>query len=82
MNRRNWAIGWASGAGTVALAAGLLIELTARARQIAAQAAEIERRLDRARANTNALFDLASTNGTIEQATSQLRAMRERKAAR
>ena len=82
MSRRNWIIGWVSGACTVALAAGLLTELTARARRIAAQAAEIERGLDRARAHTDAMFELVSTHGTIEQATSQLRAKHERKAAR
>jgi hypothetical protein len=54
-----WVTGWIAGAGVVAIAGGLLLEITARGNRIAAQARDITEGLDRARENAIAVPGLA-----------------------
>lgn len=61
-----WIVGWAAGGAVVLVASGLLLIIIALARRIAGQAGEIVAALDGARANTEALFDLASVNHSLE----------------
>lgn len=72
----NWVIGWTAGAGVVAIAAGLLLEITARAERISAQAREITVGLERSRDNTAPLFALRDTASTLAEVTDGLRAAR------
>ena len=72
-----WLIGWVAGAGVVAIAAGLLLEITARGNRIAAQAREITAGLDRARENAAPLFELSETSASLDRVTRSLRAARE-----
>jgi hypothetical protein len=67
-----WRIGWTAGAGVVATAAALLIELNLRARRIAAQADDIATSLESAGAHTAPLFEIASTNLALDRATRAL----------
>ena len=71
-----WRAGWVAGGGVVAVAAGLLLEITARARRIADQAEEIAATLERSHANTTALFDLTQTNDALQATADRLRALR------
>ena len=75
MNR--WVLGWALGTVVVAIAAGLLVAIILLCRRIVRQASDITRALDGARKNTDALFGLTTTNGTLERVTGELRAVRE-----
>ncbi len=79
MDRRPnaWVTGWAAGAGVVVVAAGLILEITARGNRIAAQAREITRSLEQARENAAPLFELSETSATLDRITSSLRAARE-----
>ena len=72
----NWVIGWTAGAGVVAIAAGLLLEITARAERISAQAREITAGLEQARDNTAPLFALQETAATLGRVTDGLRTAR------
>lgn len=72
-----WIIGWGAGAGVVAIAAGLLLEITARGNRIAAQAREITAGLDRARENAAPLFELSETSASLDRVTRSLRTLRE-----
>ena len=72
-----WTIGWAAGAGVVAIAAGLLLEITARGNRIAAQARDITAGLDRTRENAAPLFELSETSASLDRVTHSLRALRE-----
>lgn len=72
-----WVVGWAAGAGVVVVAAGLLLEITARAHRISAQAREITAGLDRARDNAAPLFELKQTGATVTRITDGLRTIRE-----
>lgn len=72
-----WVIGWGAGAGVVVIAAGLLLEITARAHRISAQAREITAGLDRSRDNAAPLFALKQTAGNLTDITQGLRTIRE-----
>jgi hypothetical protein len=71
-----WVLGYAIAGGVVLVAATLLLVIIALGRRIVRQAAEIEAALDGARENTNALFDLADLNHTVEAITRRLKALR------
>jgi hypothetical protein len=71
-----WVLGWALGALVVVVAAALLIVIILLARRIVRQAGEIVVALEGARANTDALFDVAATNHTLDRVTRGLRAAR------
>ncbi len=73
MSSGRWTLGWSAGGAVVLVAAGLLLELIARGRKITRQAREIEAALDAARANTDALFELTTTNSTLQRAAEALR---------
>lgn len=75
-----WVTGWVAGAGVVVIAAGLLLEITARGNRIAAQAREITGGLDRVRENAAPLFELSETSASLDRVTRSLRAVRERSA--
>src|ERR687886_1362574 len=64
-----WAIGYAVGGAVVLVAAALLITIILLARRIVRQAAAITFALDGAMRNTNALFDVANVNHSIESIT-------------
>ena len=68
-----WIVGWIVGGAVVLVAAGLLIAIIALARRIVGQAGAIVAALDGARANTAALFDIASINYSLDQITRKLR---------
>ena len=61
-----WAIGYAVGGAVVLVAAALLITIILLARRIVRQAAAITFALDGAMRNTNALFDVANVNHSLE----------------
>jgi len=67
-----------TGAVVVVIAASLLLTIIALCRRIVAQARDIERAIDGARERTSALFEVTSTNATLERITGDLRAVRER----
>ena len=75
---RGWLIGWGFAAGVVLVAAGLLLTIIAQARTIARQVQEIDRSLERARSNTDSLFELGALNETIHKAVERLRAPGQR----
>ena len=75
-----WVTGWLAGAGVVAIAAGLLLEITARGNRIAAQAREITGGLDSARENAAPLFELSETSASLDRITRALRSAREQTA--
>jgi len=75
--RDPWKAGWAAGGAVVVIAASLLLTIIALARRITRQAGDVTRALDAARENTSALFALADVNRSVEQATVDLRAVRE-----
>jgi hypothetical protein len=72
-----WVTGWVAGAGVVAIAAGLLLEITARGNRIAAQARDITAALERTRDNAAPLFELSETSASLDRITHGLRAARE-----
>jgi hypothetical protein len=72
-----WAVGWAAGAGIVGVAAGLLLEITARAHRISDQARDIAAGLDRTRDNAAPLFELKQTSSDLARITDGLRTVRE-----
>jgi hypothetical protein len=61
-----WILGFAVAGAVVLLAATLLIAIILLARRIIGQTAAITLALDGAMRNTNALFDLASLNHSLE----------------
>ena len=71
-----WILGWAIGVVVVIIAAALLLAIIALGRRIATQAQEITTALDGARANTDALFEVKSTNLAIDRITRGLNAAR------
>lgn len=73
----DWKPWWALGALVVAIAASLLLTLIGLGRRIVRQADEITESLDQTAGNTEALFALAAVNKLVEQATGQLRDLRE-----
>lgn len=60
-----WALGWAAGAGIVAIAAGPLVTLIGLARSIAGQADEISSGLGRTAAATEGLWKVDALNATF-----------------
>jgi hypothetical protein len=72
-----WYVGWAVGLVVVLLAAGLLLTIIRLGRRITGQAQDITRALDGARANTNALWDVRTTNHEVDRITRGLTAARE-----
>lgn len=72
-----WLVGSAVALVVVLLAASLLVAIIALARRIVRQAGEIVTALDGARANTDALYDVARTNLAIDTITRDLRIVRE-----
>ena len=71
-----WRAGWAAGTGVVLIAAGLLVELSARGRRIVEQAEEIAAVLERTSGNAAALFEIAQTNEKLAAATAGLARLR------
>jgi hypothetical protein len=71
-----WAIGYGVGGAVVLAAAALLVTIILLARRIVRQAIAITYALDGAMRNTNALFDVAGVNHTIESITRGLKRAR------
>ena len=71
-----WIVGWAGGVVVVALVAVLVLTITAVAHRITAQAEDITRALDGARANTEPLFAVKQTNSAVDRITRGLRIAR------
>lgn len=71
-----WRAGWAAGGGVVLIAAGLLLEITARAKRIAREAEEITAALDKATENSAVLFELTATNLALDRAARRLSELR------
>ena len=71
-----WIFGWAVGLVVVLLAATLLIVAILLARRIGDQAVEIEKALDGARANTDPLWEVKTTNIAISRINRGLAAAR------
>ncbi len=72
-----WAIGSVLGVVVIALVALLLIAIILLGRRIGGQAGAIVAALDGARANTDALFDVAATNHALLRITRDLGAVRQ-----
>lgn len=72
-----WYVGWPVGLVVVGLVVVLLLTLIGQARQVTGQAVDIERALDGARVNTDALWDVRQTNATVGRVTRGLAAARE-----
>ena len=71
-----WIVGWAGGVVVVALVAVLVYAITAIAHRITAQAEDITKALDGARANTEPLFAVKMTNSAVDRITRGLRIAR------
>ena len=71
-----WIVGWVGGVVVVALVAVLVLTITAVAHRITAQAEDITRALDGARANTEPLFAVKQTNSAVDRITRGLRIAR------
>jgi len=71
-----WYIGWVVGVAVVLVAAALLLAIIALGRRIARQAQDITQALDGARANTDALYDVARTNHALDRIARGLRTVR------
>jgi len=72
-----WYIGWAVGLVVVLIAATLLIVVIALGRRIIRQAGDITTALHGAHRNTQALWDVRTTNHAIDRITRGLAAARE-----
>ena len=72
-----WYVGWAVGLIVVLVAATLLVTLIALGRRIARQAGDIDRALAGAREHTLPLWDVRTTNHTIDRITRGLASARE-----
>lgn len=72
-----WYVGWAVGLVVVLLAAGLLLTIIVVGRRIVGQAGDITQALDGASSNTDALWDVRTTNHEIDRITRGLAAARE-----
>jgi hypothetical protein len=71
-----WIVGWVGGVVVVALVAALVLTITAVAHRITAQAEDITKALDGARANTEPLFAVKMTNSAVDRITRGLRIAR------
>ena len=67
-----WYVGWAIGLVVVLLAAGLLLAIISLGRRITHQAHDITRALEGAHQNTNALWEVRTTNHAIDRITRHL----------
>jgi hypothetical protein len=72
-----WYIGWAIGLVVVLIAATLLLLIIGLARRISGQARAITGALDGARENTEPLWEVRTTNSSVDRITRGLRAARE-----
>jgi hypothetical protein len=72
-----WYVGWGVGLVVVLLAAGLLLTIIVTAKRISRQANDITRALDGARANTDALWDVRTTNHEVDRITRGLATARK-----
>ncbi len=68
-----WVVGWIAGAGVVAVAAGLLVTITALARRVARQAGDIEAAIQASRDNVERLLDLPAVNASVARGLDGLR---------
>jgi hypothetical protein len=71
-----WVIGYAVGGAVVLVAAALLVAIILLAQRIVSQAAAITAALDGAMRNTNALFDVANVNHSLESVSRGLKQAR------
>jgi hypothetical protein len=71
-----WIVGWVGGVVVIALVAALVLAITAVAHRITAQAEDITKALDGARANTEPLFAVKMTNSAVDRITRGLRIAR------
>jgi hypothetical protein len=71
-----WYVGWILGVVVVALVAALVLTITALAQRITRQAQAITEALDGARENTIPLWEVRTTNHTIDCITRGLRRVR------
>jgi anti-sigma-K factor RskA len=71
-----WIVGWVGGVIVVAAVAALVLAITALAQRIAGQAEDITAALDGARENTDALFDVRTTNSALDRVARGLRRVR------
>lgn len=72
-----WYVGWAIGLVVVLIAAGLLLTIIALGRRITRQATDITAALDGAKANTDPLWEVRTTNHSVDRITRGLAAARE-----
>jgi len=72
-----WYVGWAVGLVVVLIAAGLLLAIIGLGRRISRQAVDITQALDGARANTDALWEVRTTNHAVDRITRHLAAARK-----
>jgi hypothetical protein len=80
MTARPWLLGWALGGIVVLVAAGLLLELIRQGRRITRQARDIEAALLAAQRQTDVVFELMRTNGTLQRMRRALRGEPEEEA--
>jgi len=71
-----WVVGWIVGVAVVALAAVLLLLIIALGRRISVQADAITEAIDGSRANTDALWDVRTTNHALDRITRGLETVR------
>lgn len=73
-----WYVGWAIGVVVVLIAAVLLVAIIALGRRITGQAVTITEALDGARANTDGLWEVRTTNSAIDRITRGLATARRK----
>ena len=73
-----WYVGWAIGVVVVLIAAVLLLTIIALGRRITGQAVAITEALDGARANTDGLWAVRTTNSAIDRITRGLATARRK----
>jgi hypothetical protein len=71
-----WYVGWGIGLVVVLIAAGLLLTIIVLAKRVTRQAESVTAALDGARANTDGLWDVRTTNSAIDRITRGLGAAR------
>lgn len=72
-----WIVGWAVGFGGAVVAALLLVWIIALGRRIVSQAQDIGTAIDRAHANTSAMFEQPRTNLALDRMRRALQTLRE-----
>ncbi|HVL97611.1 MAG TPA: hypothetical protein VM266_17280 [Solirubrobacteraceae bacterium] len=73
-----WYVGWGVGLVVVLIAATLLLVIIGEGRRIVRQAGDITRALAGAAANTDPLWEVRTTNHTVDRITRSLAAAREK----